>query len=422
MLLNGVRVLDLTYAIAGLAGTVSLADLGAEVIKIEGPFASQRTQVREAGPEDLGGPQVLVGDSWFSFLHRNKKSAVLDLTTPRGKELFLDLVRVSDVVLDNYTLRVMPNFGLDYPVLEAVNPRIIMVSMPGYGPEGPYKEYASFGESIEATSGLAHLTGYTDGLPMRSAIFIPDPINGLHAALATVVCLNQRAVTGRGQRVVLSQLESATQLVGEAILDFGMNGRSQTRQGNRQRGQAPHGIYPCVGDDEWVAIAVGSEDEWDALCGVMGRPSWTRLPEFSDPASRQSAQDSLDRHISSWTGQHANYDLMNRLQKASVPAGAVLTTEDLVHDHHLLERGYFWDYGRTLADDGPTTTYVGSAGKYDGSPAGATVRAPAFGEHNSYVFGEILGLSDEEIIELEESDVTLNILPEAVREKMKRRV
>ena len=421
MLLDGVRVLDLTYAIAGPVGTVSLADLGAEVIKIEGPFASQRTQVIEAGSEDGEGPQVLVGDATVNFLHRNKKSAVLDLTKPRGKELFLKLVRVSDVVIDNYTHRVMPNFGLDYPVLEAANPRIIMISMPGYGPEGPYKEYPSFGESIEATSGLAHLTGYTDGPPTRSAIFIPDPITGLHAALATVVCLNQRMVTGRGQRVVLSQLESATQLVGEAILDFGMNGRSQTRQGNRQPGHAPHGIYPCRGDDEWVAIAVGTEDEWDALCEVMGNPSWTGLPEFADPGSRYSAQDSLDRHISGWTEQHAKHDVMSWLQEAGVPAGAVLTTEDLVHDPHLRERGYFWEYGRTMAD-GPTSTYVGGGAKYDGSPTGATIRPPAFGEHNSYVFGALLGLSAAELQELEESDVTLDILPKTAHEKIKRSV
>ena len=408
MLLNGVRVLDLTYAIAGPVSTVSLADLGAEVIKIEGPFAAERTQVFEAGSGDGGRPKVLVGNPGFSFLHRNKKSAVLDLTKPRGKELFLDLVRVSDVVIDNYTLRVMPNFGLDYPVLDAVNPRIIMISMPGYGPEGPYKEYPSFGESIEATSGLAHLTGFTDGPPTRSAIFIPDPINGLHAALATVVCLNQRTVTGRGQRVVLSQLESATQLVGEAILDFGMNGRSQTRQGNRQRGHAPHGIYPCRGDDEWVTIAVGTEEEWGALCGVMGDPSWTRLPEFADPGSRYAAQDSLDRHVSSWTEQHAKRDVMDWLQEEGVPAGAVLTTEDLAHDPHLLERNYFWEYGSTM-DDGPTSTHVGVGGKYDGSPDGATIRAPAFGEHNSYVFGDLLGLSAVEIKELEESQVTLNL-------------
>ena len=421
MLLNGVRVLDLTYAIAGPAGTMSLADLGAEVIKIEGPFASQRTQVLEVGSGDGGGQNVLVGDSGFRFLHRNKKSAVLNLTKPRGKELFLELVRVSDVVIDNYTHRVMPNFGLEYPVLEAVNPRIIMISMPGYGPEGPYKEYPSFGESIEATSGLAHLTGYSDGPPTRSAIFIPDPINGLHAALATVVCLNQRMVTGHGQRVVLSQLESATQLVGEAILDFGMNARSQTRQGNRQRGHAPHGIYPCRGDDEWVAIAVSTEDEWDALCKVIGNPSWTRLPEFADPGSRYATQDSLDRHISSWTGHHTKHDVMSWLQEAGVPAGAVLTTEDLVNDPHLVERGYFWEYGSTMGD-GPTSSYVGGGVKYEGSPTEATIRPPAFGEHNSYVFGDLLGLSAAEIQELEESQVTLNILPAAAREKMKRSV
>ncbi len=186
--------------------------------------------------------------------------------------MFKELVRINDVVLENYSLRVMRNFGLEYVNLKELNPEIIMISMPEYGREGPYKEYASWGETIESTFGLTNMTGYEDGPPMRSAFYMPDPLSGMHAALAAIVCLNQRAKTGLGQHVTVSHLESATQLSGEAILDYAMNGRNQRRQGNRNNFQAPHGIYRCKGDDEWVAIAASTDDQWRALCDVLGQP------------------------------------------------------------------------------------------------------------------------------------------------------
>ncbi|MCH8108672.1 MAG: CoA transferase [Chloroflexi bacterium] len=399
----------MTYYIAGPVGTQVLADLGAEVIKVEGPFASARTQAIEVPSNGSSSSKVVVGYSGFSFLNRNKKSVVLNLATPQGKDLFKKLVRISDVVVENYSLRVMRNFGLEYPALKELNPKIIMISMPGYGREGPYKEYASWGETIESTSGLTHMTGYEDGPPMRSAIYMPDPLSGMNAALAAIVCLNQRAKTGLGQHVTISHLESATQLSGEAILDYAMNGRNQRRQGNRNDFQAPHGIYRCKGGDEWVAIAVSSDEQWHALCDVLGSPEWTRLPEFGDALSRHSNQDALDNHLSKWTKERTKQEAMKRLQDAGVPAGAVLNSEDLASDPHLTAREYLWEYGEMLTD-GPMLTFPGGRAKYEGSSNEAARRAPAFGEDNAYVLNELLGLSEAEIQKLRDLEVTMDIL------------
>ena len=412
MLLDGVRVLDLTYFIAGPVGSQVLADLGAEVIKVEGPRASTRMQISETGPlDDTGRPQIVVGQPVFSNLNRNKMSLALDLTKPEGTELFKDLVGISDVVVENYSLRVMRNFGLEFPVLEAVNPRIIMISMPGYGQDGPYREYPSWGETIESTSGMTNLTGYADGPPLRSAIYMPDPLTGMHAALAAIVGLNQRGATGCGQHVTLSHLECATQLVGEAILDFAMNDRIQVREGNDHPFQAPHGVYACRGDDEWVAIAVGTDDEWRGLCDTLGHPPWTRTPEFKDAFSRHANRESLDHHLAQWTKGHSKHDIMLWLQQAGVPAGAVLTGEDLVSDRHLQDRRFFWKYGETLGE-GPTFPYAGGRAKYEGHPQQVHRRAPAFGEHNDYVLAELLNLSRVEIERLRELDVILDFMPE----------
>jgi len=408
-MLEGIRVLDMTYFIAGPVGTQVLADMGAEVIKIEGPFAAARTQILQGATEDGVGQQVLVGWPGFSHLNRNKKSAVLNLTKPEGKALFMDLVLISDVVVENYSLRVMRNFGLEYADLKKVNPGIILISMPGYGREGPYKEYPSWGETIESTAGLTNLTGYADGPPMRSAIYMPDPLTGMHGALAAIVCLNQRNSTGEGQHVTLSHLECATQLTGEAILDVAMNSRTQVREGNRHASHAPHSIYPCQGDDEWIAIAVGADEEWNALCNVIGNLPWTRLPEFEDAPSRYSNQETLDQYISKWTEQYAKYDLMNRLQAEGVPAGAVLNARDLVSDPHLVERNYFWEYGETLPD-GPEFPFPGGRARYEGSPEKVMMRAPAFGEHNAFVLGDLLCLSKEQIEHLRNLEVTVDIL------------
>ena len=404
MLLTGVRILDLTTAIAGPTATQVLADLGAEVIKIEGPRHAERMRLVNTPATQVATRQV-TGSSWFSNLNRNKLGVALDLSKAEGQEVFKALLRISDVVVENYTLRVMPNFGLGYGVLKAVNPAIIYIAMPGYGPVGPYKEYPSWGETVEATAGLAYLTGYEGGPPLRSAIIMPDGLAGLNAAFATVMCLHQRIQSGKGQHLVLSQLEGATQLVGEAILDFAMNDRIPIRKGNRDDLRAPHGIYPCAGEDNWVAIAVETQEQWLALIQVMGNPEWCVSPDFGTPAARITHRQRLDELMSAWTRGIDKYEVMHRLQRAGVPAGAVLKASDLSEDPHLKEREFFWKYGEAFGEKTAVFPYPGPRAKFQGSFRQPRYRAPAFGEHNDLVLQEVLGLSYEEVHALKEAEI-----------------
>ena len=410
MLLQGVRILDLTYYIAGPVGTQVLADLGAETIKVEGPFASTRTRVEETPRNGGERPRVVIAYTGFNHLNRNKRSVVLNLASEEGKRVFRDLVRISDVIVENYSLRVMRNFGFEYPALREINPGVIVISMPGYGREGPYREYASWGETIESTAGLTHMTGYEDGPPLRSAIYMPDPFSGMYAAMAAAVCLNQRARTGQGQHVTVSHLESATQLSGETILDYAMNGRNGRRMGSRDRYRAPHGVYPCRGEDEWVAIDVGGEHEWAAFRAALGEPEWTRQPRFADPLARHSDQDALDAHVAEWTRSRSKHEVTATLQAAGVAAGGVQNSKDLVSDPHLNERGYYWHYAENLGGH-PKVTFPGGRAYYDGAPKQAMRRTAAFGEDNAYVFGELLGYPEHRIQQLRDLEVTLDVLP-----------
>lgn len=257
---------------------------------------------------------------------------------------------------------------------------------------------------------MAHLTGHEDGPPLRSGIIMPDGLAGVNGAFAAILCLRQRMRTGQGQHVVLSQLEGSTQLVGEAILDFAMNGRVQQRTGNRRAHQAPRGVYPCAGDEAWVAIAVGTQEQWRALCRVMGDPAWTQLPEFATPWARHEHHDALDRHLSAWTRTLDKHEVMHRLQQVGVPAGAVLDADDLVQDPHLNDRGFFWEYGESFADDGPTYPYPGPRAKFEGRAEAVQYRAPAFAEHNARILEGVLGLTREQIEALLAADVIRDVL------------
>ena len=255
VILGGIRVLDLTHAWAGPFATQLLADYGAEVIKIE--TCERPDMLRfSTWPTDETRPDAYNRGGWFQYLGRNKLSLTLDLKQPQGHDLFKRLVAQSDVVIENFSARVMPHLGLDYAVLQAVNPRLIMISMPGYGTVGPYKDFVAFGEMIEPFAGLSELTGYPDRAPLRLAVAYPDPVAGFHAALATLLALRQRRQTGRGQHIHIPHREPITRMLGEAVLDYTVNGRTPRRIGNRHRAWAPHGCYPCRGPDRWITIAV----------------------------------------------------------------------------------------------------------------------------------------------------------------------
>lgn len=404
--LEGVRVLDLTRVWSGpLAGRI-LADLGAQVIHITGrvtviaqtPTPDQAKLVGIYAENDPG-ERPWNRNSQTNDFHRNKLGLTLELNTETGASLFKKLAAVSDVVLENYSPRVMPNFGLDYPVLKAINPGLIFCSMPGYGLNGPYRDWVSYGTNLDPFSGLASLMGYPGGPAHLSGNAYPDPVAALHAVAAVLIALYHQRRTGLGQHIDLSQAESATCLVGEAVLGYALSGQVPARMGNRHPVHAPHGCYPCQGEDRWVALAVSSDQEWQGLCAALSRPELESDARFGSEAARREHHDELDRTIAAWTKERTLFEAMDGLQQAGVPAGAVLNAAELVSNPHLASRGFF------LEIDHPETgrrLHCGLPFRISDTPAPSLRPAPCLGQHNRDILRDVLGMNEGQIAAFEE--------------------
>ncbi len=398
--LEGVRILDLTRIWAGPVAGRILGDLGAQVIKIE--------EANGRGPRDAlrgaNGYQAGVEpwepwnhQSLFNKLNRNRQSICLDLKQPEGRELFLRLAGVCDVVLENFSARAMDRLGLGYEQLRAANERVILVPMPAYGKRGPYRDFIGLGPSVEPLSGLPSLMGYPGGEPKATAKAVADAIAGVAGAIAVLTALDRRERTGLGAEVDLSQHEGVVAMIGEYIIDRQLTGFEPERVGNWHADYAPHGIYRCQGEDDWIAIAARNEQEWATLAGIAAQ-GWESDPRFSTSAGRLRNREPLDQAIEGWTCQREKLGLMAELGNAGVPAGAVLNAAEYLADPHLNSRGYYADVKH------PVT----GVHRYDGSPltfhAGKLVTRgyeewlppPRLGEHNWALLDGLLGMSEAE--------------------------
>lgn len=396
------RIVDATNSWAGPFTTQIFANLGAEVIKVES--IQYMDTWRASG--NLGDNQDAYWERsplWNS-VNTDKLGITLDLNDPRAKDIFLKLVKISDIVAENFTPRVMKNFGLDYPALQAINPGIIMISLPAHGATGPWKDTGGFAASIEQTAGIPMLTGYPDGLPKMSSAGFTDPIAGINGAAAVLTALLSRQKTGKGQYIDLSQVEATTSLLGDAIVDYSMNGQIPPRRGNRHPFAAPHGYYPCKGEDKWLALAIYTDAEWQKLCRVMRQPELTRDPRFATADDRYRHQDELDAIIEQWTRQQEHYTAMHRLQKAGITAAPVLNPQELLADPHLAARGTYSKVDRKIMGEHPYPVPTAPL-KLSGIKAKIKLPAPLLGEHNEYVLGDILGLSPDEIQQLAKDNV-----------------
>jgi crotonobetainyl-CoA:carnitine CoA-transferase CaiB-like acyl-CoA transferase len=409
--LEGIRVLDLSMWFAGPMASRLMADMGAEVIKIEslkhmdpwrGPVTlSQKAKERFPLPIEADRPYNC--GAGFNLQNRNKLGITLDMSAPKGKALFKRLVTISDIVLENYSPNVMEKFGLNYEVLSDINPKIIMMSMPALGSTGPDKDYRAFGQTIDCMSGMAFRTGYTGEEPMlQSGLSYGDPISGMNAAFACLASLRHRRKSGKGMHIELSQVEGLLSFNADAIMDYTMNNRIQERMGNRHPSMAPHGSYRCRGEDQWITIAIQSDEAWVRFCKATGKSSWAEDDRFSDAPSRYRNQNELDELINEWTLNHDHYEIMHLLQKAGIPAGPVLDAKELVEDPHLKDRGFFETVHHPQAGSYP---YIGMYAKFSKTPGAIRKPAPCLGEHNHHVYGDLLGLSREEMDELEEEGI-----------------
>ena len=396
--LAGIRVADCTQAWAGPHGTTHLADLGAEVIKVEPPYGAHRgNKSASSGTYAEGEGKPWNKHTIFNVLNRQKLGVSLDLRKDEGKRLLKELVKISDIVVDNYATGVMDKLGIGYEDLKKVKPDIIVAGSTGYGATGPWAHYHSYGVVQEPMCGFMAMTGYIDDdIPYRSGVDHIDPLTGMHMAGALIAAILHRDKTGEGQMIDVSMMESALNILGPDILDKTINNRSGRNKGNRHNNDAmaPHGCYRCKGEDEWLTIAVKSDDEWEAFCEVIGQPDWTKDERFNSLYNRLENQDELDKLIELWAIERDKYDAMHALQKAGVAAGAVLDMAEMFEEPHLKSREFWQTIEHPEA--GKTTT-IGQRFHISGLPVQKTKPAPCFGQHTEYVFKELLGLSDAEV-------------------------
>ncbi len=409
--LNDIRVLDLTMAWAGPYATRLLADMGAEVIKIEAvnSWDMIRTFTGLAPATD----RIWDKSPYFNGLNRNKYGCALDLAQPRGRDLFLRLVGVSDVVIENFRAEVMANLDLTYDVLSAVNDQIIAVSMPALGLSGPERDFIAYGTHAEQLAGLTHLTGYPDGPPHKTGISYGDPLAGISAAGAVALALWDRRRTGRGQHIEVAQRENLINVIGEYIVAFSLTGNEPARRGNRHSSMAPHGCYPCAGDDQWITIACETDAQFAALCDAVGQPALAGDDRFADVVSRYRNEAALDEVIAAWTGTRSKADAATALQSAGVPAAPVQAIPDVFQDEQLRARDFFQPQMHRVAGEWEIEA---THWRMSETPGHVRLPAPAFAEHNCYVFGELLGLSGDEIAALEANGITGNAPNWAVHE------
>jgi len=391
--LEGIRVADFFWLIAGPAGSRVLADFGAEVIKIES--LSRLDRIREGGVQP---PEGAVADSngVFNDCNTNKRSITLNLNTPRGIELAKEIVRRSDIVTNNFTGDRMERWGLGYEALREVRPDLIMLSLPVMGTTGPYVRYGAYGNGVIAFSGLSTNMGPPERPPVGIAPLYSDFSAPLFAAIAVLAALHHRERTGEGQFIDLAQAESAMALLGTGTLEYTVNGTLPPRPGNRSRDHCPHGAYRCAGSDRWCAIAVASDDEWRRLCEAMQRPELIADPRFATFEARKRHEDALDAEIAAWTATRDPWQVTHVLQAAGVAAGVVEDLADMVvRDPHLPGR-----HLREIAREGESVSFMTHAQpvRLDGESPPLR-RAPLMGEHNEYVFRELLGMSHEAFVQ-----------------------
>jgi crotonobetainyl-CoA:carnitine CoA-transferase CaiB-like acyl-CoA transferase len=380
--LSDLRVLDFSRVLAGPYATRILGDFGAEVIKVQ----SKKTAT---GAEDNLGP-------YFSTWNRNKRSITLDMSYLEAREIALKLTAISDVVVENFSPRVMSNWGLNYENLAEVRNDLIMVSMSGMGQTGPWKDFVAFGPTVQSLGGLTYLTSYNKETPIGLGHSYADAVAGLYCAIAILAALENREQTGLGQHIDLSEYEAVCSLIGPTLLDAALNQTDIQPKGNQPTEilAAPYGCYKCFGEDRWCAIAVFDDAEWRSLCQVSGHPEWGRDPRFSTLAVRKEHSKELDALIQEWTSKNTAEGVMQSLQEVGVPAGVVQNARDLANDPQLQARAFFVQLdhpvlGKTVSDSTPIKMERGSLTQWK--------RAPLLGEDNEYVYLELLGLTEAEL-------------------------
>jgi len=410
--LTGLRVLDFTTAWAGPMTGRILAFLGAEVIKVESSTRLDGWRGHDAVPSakrlagGISGERLYNRSALFNSQNHNKLSLTVDIKNPKGPATIHRLAAISDVLICNFTAGTLNRMGLGYQALQRVKSDIIVLEMPGFGNTGPLAKAAANGATMEMAAGMCAMIGYPGGPPTTTGQVYPDPMGGYNGAAAVLTALMHRERTGEGQYIEMSQVEGAMQFVGEELLYAIASGRDSEPQGNRVRWAAPHDAYAASGHDQWVAIAVGSDDEWRALCGIIGAAALANDPRYARFEQRWVNQDSLREPIERWTRQHTKFEVADRLQAAGVRAAAVLDSEDLHNSPYLKARGAFITLTHPEAG---THNYQTLPFRLSITPGSQHTASPVLGAHTQTILQDILKLPAHELDELNRDGVTSNV-------------
>ena len=407
--LDGVRVVDLTRAYAGAGATRLLGDMGAEIIKVESCRIPDviRGDIKNPDlewlyPDNDPGEKPYNRAARHHGTNRNKYAITIELDMPDGIDIFIELVKISDVVISSFPVGTMEGLGLSYEKLKQIKPEIIVACMSAFGEGGPESGYRAFGVTQFQLSGLANLFGYPNEEPIRNPMSPGDTVGAVNGAIAIMLALIHRKNTGKGQYIDLSQLETMVSLIGETVMDYTVNGVMEGRVGNRSSWIVPHGCYPCKGEDEWVSIAVASDKEWHKFCQVSDHLEWAEDERFADLLSRWENQEQLDKLVADWTVKYSKFEIMQMLQKEDIACMAVVNNKEMYSDPQLQSRGFYVDI--THPEIG-TYPFPGVECRLSETPGSIRMPAPDFAEHNDYIFKELLGMDDVYISKLRETGV-----------------
>ncbi|HJP41579.1 MAG TPA: CoA transferase [Dehalococcoidia bacterium] len=413
---SGLRVADFAWVGVGPLTSKYLADHGAEVIRVE---SNTYPEALRRAPPFVDDEPGVDRSGYYANFNSSKLGASLNLKHPRGIELARRLVAECDVVTESFTPGTMARLGISYEELREVRPDLVMISMPLFGQTGPWSGYAGFGHVLQGAAGYNHVTGWPDGPPIGTGIAYTDFLVPHIGAIALISALDYRRRTGKGQYIDFSQLEAAVHGLGTTILDWTVNGHEQLRDGNRDLNAAPHGCYECR-DGKWIVIGCETEEHWNSLKAAMGRPEWADLERMRRRHQRLEEQKEIDWHLEHWIEaitrdslepewfkgenpeaaperRYTSLELVRHLQGFGVPAGVVQSSEDLRSDAQLAHRDHYWILQHAVMGE---RCYDGPAFRLSKTPGELTKAAPCLGEDNEYVFREVVGLSEEEFIEL----------------------
>ncbi|WP_430715334.1 CaiB/BaiF CoA transferase family protein [Rhodopseudomonas pseudopalustris] len=404
--LSGIRIVDLTMGWAGPSAVRQLGDLGADIIKVES--CQYPDWFRGTDPRGPYHPERTYEKTyWFQTMNRNKRGITLDLTTDDGRAVLKRLLAGADAVIDNYAADVLPRLGLDVAAMQAINPRLVVVTMPAFGITGRWSAARAYGSTLEQASGLPSVTGRDGDPPTMLHAALGDPVGGLNAAAALMLGLMHQKRTGEGQHIDLSQVECMLPMLASSIIEQSATGHTSPRIGNRHPRFVPSGCFPCAGDDQWVTLAVQTDAQWKALCRVMHRPDFAADPSLATADGRRADEDRIEIAVRHWTSSVRPELAMVTLQEAGIAAGVARLPIDLVGDPHLLKTGHWQPVVRRFmgAHLLPSVSYRED---FADLPYPIERLAPTLGQHNDEVLRE-LGLSDAEIEGLHDRGVIGNV-------------